>query len=52
MEQYLNKETLTLALAVAWGLSETLALIPAIKSNGIFHAIYLGLAKILGKEIA
>lgn len=51
MEAYLNKDNIALALAVAWGLSETLALIPAVKANGIFHAIYIGLAKIMGKEV-
>lgn len=39
-----------LVLAVLWGLSETLALIPGIKSNSVFQLIYNALKAILGKK--
>lgn len=51
MEAYLNSDTLMVSLAVAWGISEALAMIPAVRANSIFHAFYLWLAKVLGKDV-
>jgi len=50
--EYLNKETLTVVLAAAVALSEALSLIPAVKANGIFQAIYNGLKSLAGKGAA
>jgi hypothetical protein len=41
-------ELISLILAVALGISEALALIPAVKANGIFQAVYMTLKKLKG----
>lgn len=47
---YMTPETLALVATLAWGLSETLAAIPAIRANSIFELFYHILAKFLGKS--
>jgi len=36
----IDQETVLLVLAVLGGISEALSLIPAVKSNGIFQAVF------------
>ena len=48
---YMTPETLALVLGALWSLSELLAVIPGVKANGVFHAVQLFLAKMLGKEV-
>lgn len=45
----MDPATVTIIISAALAVSELLALIPSVKANGIFHAIYIGLAKISGR---
>ena len=47
MPEWLNLE---LILALAFGISETLSLIPGISSNSIFQLIYNMIKKLAGKS--
>lgn len=47
---FLTKENLTIILSAALALSEALSLIPEVKANGIFQAVFNGLKKVAGKE--
>jgi hypothetical protein len=40
-------DTVTIILLAAVAVSEALSLIPAVKANGIFQAVYNGLASIM-----
>lgn len=48
--ELLTKENLTIVLGAALALSEALSLIPSVKSNGIFQAVFNGLKTLAGKE--
>lgn len=45
----MDQVTLTIIFAVLWSLSETLALIPGIKANGVFQLVAGILKKLAGK---
>jgi len=45
----IDNQTITLIVAALFAVSEALALIPAVKSNGVFHLIFNVIKTLAGK---
>lgn len=46
----MDAQTVSIALGVALAISEALSMIPAVKANGIFQAIYNMIKRMSGKK--
>jgi hypothetical protein len=51
MEWMMNPEFWMIALAVLFGISESLSMIPQVKSNGVFQAVY-NILKFLKEKVS